>query len=239
MRVADRPRGGVVGRPEHRGHATPAAAARCIAPESFVTQAARASDNTGQRWQIGQADQIDHHVAPGEGIKNRFPGRRVGRTADHHAHDAVSRQRVRELGKVRRRPALGAAIRRPRGQRDQRRLPVPPTARQQPHRGGARVDRHGEARLGGTVRKSKRVDQLLVVLDLVDSPRSPDRPRQQAASPAGAVAPALGDAGAQSDQRRMDRVRKQERGVEPIARELGAGFANWPRHRSARRGQAR
>ena len=238
--VADRPCGGVVGRPEHRRHADAGGGGQMHRARIVGHEPARAPDDAGERRQVGPADEIDDRVAPRERVEDLSSGRGVGRAADHRAAHAVHRQRVRELGEIRRWPALGAAVRRARRQRHQRCAPVPPAVRQQPRRPVARVVRHGDARLDRTIRKSQRVHQLLVVLHLVQSP-CPARRRASAdrrASPRGSPsvrgcrrarrpAPNGGSSGTAAPCRNPGRQARRR------------AIATRPRHRSRRRGSTR
>ena len=117
---------------------TPAAAARCIAPESLVTSAAALRQHAGQRRQIGAAD---------DDVERRRSDRRLDLHRRSRASAALptstqvtpsAASDVASSREIRRRPALRAAVRRARRERDQRRRAVPAGVRQQPRRRVAR-----------------------------------------------------------------------------------------------------
>ena len=72
------------------------------------------------------------------------------------------------------------------------------------------------------------------VLDLMQPGGARDRARQQRPRQSVAIAPAFGNAGARREQRRVERVRQQQRGVEAAAGELGAERAPARRRRGSR-----
>ena len=188
VRVADRPRGGVVGRPEHRGHADAGGGGQVHRARIVGHQPARAADDPGERRQVGPADQIDDRVAAARA--RRGSRRPVAASAalpiiTHRTPSIASESAssAKYAGGQRLAPpyaAPGASA------TSGARPSHPPSASSRAAR-VARVVRHGDARLARTVRKSQRVHQLLVVLDLVQSPRPADRPASadRRASPRG------------------------------------------------------
>ena len=241
MPVAHRPRRPLVGRAEYRRHADPDRRGQMHGAGVVRHERAAVGQHAGERRQIGTSDQVDDRLDPrrgslagaaSEGGKSarHFPAsRRVGAAANHQAPNAVGGKRPRELGKIRGRPALRAAIGGAGRERDERRSPVPPCVRQHAGSGRARVRRDGRSRLNGTVGKPQRVHELLVVLHLMQSRGAPDRSRQQGAAPLAAIAPHVGNTRARGQERRMDRVRQQERGIEALPTDLDPELVP-PRH---------
>ena len=201
--------------------ATPAAAARCIAPESLVTSA--------RHW-VSTPASVGRSVRPAEvddagDARNLGRGCRVRRAANCHAPHAVGDERRCQLGEALRRPPLGAAIRSARRQRDQRRPAVPSRILEQPLAGGSHRRRRRHTRLARAIRKPERSDELLIGRDLVRRRSARHCPRQQTAPQRRAVAPTLRNAGAGRDERRANRIGQQQRGVEIAIRQFGTEIA--------------
>ena len=102
----------------------PIAAPRCIAPESFDTSARHAARVPAS---VGRSVPIRFRTrrSPSSAASISRADRQVRAAADHHRLDAIVGQRASERGEVRGRPALGAAVRRARRERDQRPHAIP------------------------------------------------------------------------------------------------------------------
>src|SRR5581483_7265388 len=148
---------------------------------------------------------------------DRARGRRVRGAADHHRLHAVAREIGGERREIFGRPALRAAVRGAGRERDERRASVPAGRREQPRAVRARAIGDGHARRRRSVREAERGDEALVILDLMQRRvRTRDRSRQQQRAAVGAVSPAFGHARAPGGERRAERVRQQQRGVDSV-----------------------
>ena len=183
--------------------------ARVIGDErAAVRQEAR------ERGYVGLSDEVDQRSAAPGGVHHLRGRRAVAGGADENCRDMFVREPRREIRKRVRRPSLRRTEGGARRKRDDRRTPVP--ARLAQRAGTCLAKRRGgiDARRRRTVGEAERGNELLVVRDLMQARwRAPDRAREKDAPPVRRVAPAFRHAGSLRGQRRLKRVRQQERGL--------------------------
>ena len=203
----------------------PTAAARCMAPESFVTSARQCRStpaSVGRSVRPTRSSSAAFRAAIA-GLSRAFDvARRSPASAARADHDAL--HAVSQRGHRRAPQSIPAASASPRRTRRPAQAPraapsVPSGFHQQIQASFPRLARHRHTRFGRTARETEGAHEVLVVLDLMTAARRRNRARQQRAAPAGSIAPAFGDAGAARDNRRSRGVRQQQRGIEPPRRE--------------------